>query len=155
MLEYPILGNNSKGPLSGCACDWKPAVTATGDWANLSSQKINIANKPQVYWKPCLKLGLVYFLDAKRKTHGLSHSRSAEAKKNRTLPFMSIMCDLVDLIFISSSPNLSFKTMSGSLCKKLLRSTLLCHCMKPWQYSAEWRLLSAQGYTAVSISSIF
>lgn len=33
---------------SGCACDWGPTVTATGDWAKPSSQKMNNANKAWV-----------------------------------------------------------------------------------------------------------
>lgn len=63
---------------------------------------MNNANKPQVYWELWPKLGPAYFLDAKGKTHGLPEWRGAGANKNRTVPLMSIMCDLLDLIFISS-----------------------------------------------------
>lgn len=75
------------------------------------------------------ELGLGYFLDAKGKTHGLPDSTKPGANKNRTMPLMSIMCDLSDLIFISSSPKL--KALSGCQRWSLTYSVLLS-TNKPW-----------------------
>lgn len=120
---HQMRGPLFRGPLWGCACDWKPAVTATGDWANPSSQKVNNANKPQVYWELWPKLGPAYFLDAEGKTHGLSDSSKVGANKNRAVPLVSIMCDLLDLIFISyPHSKLDGEPLSAALCLSLTSS---------------------------------
>lgn len=115
------------------ACDWRPAVTATGDWANPSSQKMNNANKPQVRWElpPHAWLG-VCFLDTKGKTHGRPDSSKAAANTNRTLPLVSVMCDLLDLIFISSPHRPSYLKVELHRQQSVV---LLSSPGKPWLVS--------------------
>lgn len=142
-----LFGSQQRRASLGCACDWKPAVTAMGDWTNPSSQKMNNANKPQVYWELWPKLGPACFLDAKGKTHGLPDSSGAGANKNRTVPLMSIMCDLLDLIFISSSPQTKrWATVSSNLFELYFFFYLpanlewLTHCLEVERSALAWHV---------------
>lgn len=133
----PLFGSPQRSASLGCAYDWRPTVTATGDWANLSSRKMNNANKPQVYWELWPKHGPVHFLDAKGKTHGLPDSSGAGANKNRTMPLLSIMCDLLDLILISSSPQTRCQQHSAWAFIPLLYPS------KPWMGNTVFRSRNA------------
>lgn len=156
----PLFGSPQRSASLGCAYDWRPTVTATGDWANLSHRKMNNANKPQVYWELWPQHGPAYFLDAKGKTHGLPDSSGAGANKNRTMPLLSIMCDLSDLILISSSPQTKHRAaVSGTLLEPFFffyipanlewvtrqgKQNRSAFELKPWSCSDQWHELKKQ-----------
>lgn len=71
---------------------------------------------------PKQKLGPAYFLDTKGKTHGLPDSvLNRWPMKTGLCHSLSIMCDLLDLIFISSLLELNAELLSGALCLSLIR----------------------------------
>lgn len=109
-----LLGPHSVLPLWGIPMIegqlWQPRVIEQ----IRHPREMNNANKPQVYWELWPKQVPAYFLDAKGKTHGLSASSRAGANRNRTMPLMSIMCDPLDLILISSSRQTKHGAAVGS-----------------------------------------
>lgn len=78
----------------------------------------------------------------KGKQMGSLRSNKPGANKNRPVPLVSIMCDLLDLIFISSSPPQN-KMLSRCQPHFVWVLLLLLSLRKPWTitYCLKWRAL--------------
>lgn len=138
-----LIGCWQQRAFKGCACNLNPAVTATDDWANPSSLKKKLTMQTShrftgtFGWSSAQAISWML----KGKQMGSLRSNEPGANKNRPVPLVSIMCDLLDLIFISSSPpKQNAEPLSAALCVSL---TFLLSLRKPWTitHCLKWRAL--------------
>lgn len=120
-----LIGCWQQRAFKGCACNLNPAVTATDDWANPSSLKKKWTMQTSHRftgtsgWSSARAISWML----KGKQMGSLRSNEPGANKNRPVPLVSIMCDLLDLIFISSSPpKQNAEPLSAALCVSLTSS---------------------------------